>query len=194
MSIEGSVKQSASSGKNTITLPASDLTIVGVYAGSYYISIVYSSGQNAIIPVNSYSKNIQKITFKPGTNQITYSVPTSCDVVFYYGTPLPGAKPLSAYLGVVEGATTTASGTGTLTFNFPKAQGNMIGEAALLSTSTALFVINTAVGKELTFEEFATELTGVDAINLVNTTLSNTVTVNYTSNAAQTFYLILYYS
>lgn len=194
MPIEGSVKQSASSGSNTITMPASDLTIVGVYAGTYYISIVFSPGQNAIIPVNSYSKNIQKVTFKPGTNQITYSVPTSCDVVFYYGQPLSGSKPLSAFLGVVEGTTTTASGTGTLTFNFPKAQGKMVGEAALLSASTALFVINTAVGKELTFEEFATELTGVDAINSVDTTLSNTVTVNYTSNAAQTFYLILYYS
>lgn len=194
MAIEGSVKQDASSGTNTITLPASDLTIVGVYAGTYYVSIVLNTGENAIIPVNYYSRNIQPVTFKPGTNQITYSVPTSCTVVFYYGTPLPGAKDLKAYAGVVQGASPTAAGSGTLTFNFPKASnGRMTGEAALLSSSTATFSFNTSTGKILTFQEFNTELTGIDKINPVNVPLANSVTINYTVQGAMTFYLILYY-
>lgn len=194
MPITGSVSQTASSGSNTITLPSSNLTVVGVYAGTYYISIVYNSGENAIIPINSYSKNIQKVHFTPGTNSITYSVPTGCTVVFYYGSPLPGSKPLKDFLGVVEGATTTASGTGTLSFSFPKPTGKLTGEAATISASTTSFTFNTGTGTSLTFQEFATELTGIDAINGVDQTLSNTVSVSYTAGAAQTFYLILYYS
>ena len=195
MSIEGSVSQSASAGANTVTLPASDLTIVGIYAGTYYMSIVLNAGENAIIPINTPSRNVQPVTFKPGTNSITYSVPTACTAVFYYGTPLPGAKPLSVFKGVVATESPTAAGTGTFTMAFPKASnGRMTGEIALLSASTTLFTFNSAVGKTISFQEFTGEFQGIEFINPVNLPLSNSLTVTYTSQAAQTFYFVLYYS
>jgi hypothetical protein len=179
MAIQGSVAVSVSAAGNAqATLPSSDLQIIGVYAGTYYISIVTGPGTNAIIPINTPSRHIQPVQFKPGTNVINFYVPTACTVVFYYGTPLSGSKNLTDFNGVVNGASPTAAGSGTLTFNFPKGSGKLKATATLMSASTMTYTFNTSTGKSLTFQEFSGEFAGVDAISPVDVPLADTVTVS----------------
>lgn len=197
MAIEGSVLLNVTTaGSNTVTLPNSGLTIIGIFHNFNYMKIQLAPGKNAVIPnLGIGYRRVLPVTFTPGTNQIFIDSGSSTGyVVFYYGTPLPGAKPLAAYSGVVATATTSASGSGTVTPTFPKGTGKLTGFTNYVTASYVETYFNIATGKTLYFFDTGNERLENDNITPLNVDLVDNFTVNYTAGAALSFYAIFYYS
>jgi len=195
MVIEGSISITSNGGENVITLPSSDLTIVGFTHDDYYLSVPLGPGKNAIVPpMGPGGPRILPVTFKPGTNQIFISSPQSGKViVIYYGTPLPGAKNLTDLTGITLPVTTvTAAGSGSVQAVFPKS-GTITGWSGYVSAGYAQFSWNTATGKTLTIYDEDTEQLGVAMISPLNIPTGDSFTLNYTASTALTFSVILYY-
>jgi len=195
MVVEGSISITTNGGENVITLPSSDVTIVGFTHDDYYLSIPIGPGKTAIVPpMGPGGPRILPVTFKPGTSQVYISSPTSGKVlVVYYGTPLPGAKNLTDLTGVVVPPTTlSAAGSGSVQVTFPKS-GTMTGYSGYVSAGYAQFSWNTATGKTLTIYDEDTEQLGVAMITPLNIPTGDAFTLNYTASTALTFCLIFYY-
>jgi hypothetical protein len=197
MAIEGSVLLNVTTaGENTITLPNSSLQIVGIFHNFNYLKIRLSPGTDAILPnLGTGYRRVLPVHFTPGTNQVFINSGSSTGyVVLYYGTPLPGSKPLSAYSGVVVTATTTASGTGTLTPTFPKGTGKLTGFTNYCTASYVETSFNIATGKTLYFFDTNNERLENDNITPLNVSLADNFTLNYTAGGALSFYAIFYYA
>jgi hypothetical protein len=195
MVIEGSISITSNGAANVITLPSSDLTIVGFTHDDYYLSVPLGPGKNAIVPpMGPGGPRILPVTFKPGTNSITISSPQSGKViVVYYGTPLAGAKNLTDLTGIALPVTTvTAAGSGSVQAVFPKS-GTITGWSGYVSAGYAQFSWNTATGKVLTIYDEDTEQLGVVNITPLNIPTGDSFTLNYTASTALTFSVILYY-
>jgi len=195
MAIQGSVLITSNGGANTVTLPSSDLTIVGIFHNDIYVSIQMSPGQFAYIPhFGTGFRRYAPVTFKPGTNSFTISSPTSgAYIVIYYGTPVANAKPLSDYIGVLASASPSAAGSGSVNVNFPKGSGKLTGYSCYVTTSYVETQFNTATGKQLTFFDVTEEVLEIQNITPLDVSLADTFTLNYTAGAALSFYAFFFY-
>jgi len=130
----------------TATFPQAGLTIVKVLTNGVYLSIPIDSSRNAILPAAGgnptyaatnaaqISGTGRDVTWKlNGTvlNYSIYSLTTTPTTVFYYGTPIPGDKPLANYAGVAT-TVTLSSGAGTGTLTFPGGGLTMTGISATM--------------------------------------------------------------
>jgi len=197
VSIEGSVLANPdAAGAFTITLPASNLRIVGVFHNLPYLQIVLSPGETAVIPnLGIGYRRVVPIDFAPNTNTVNLVAPGAGFVVLYYGTPLPGSKPLTTYKGVVATASPAAAGSGSLNVAFPKGTGKMTGFCNYVTTSYTQLSFNTAVGKSITFFDNSNEaLDGVGGITPLNIQMSDLFALSYTAGGALTFYAFFYYA
>lgn len=197
MAIEGSVLLNVTTaGDNTITLPASNLTIVGIFHNFPYMKIRISPGMDAIMPnLGTGYRRVLPVTFTPGVNQVFINSGSATGyVVLYYGTPLPGAKPLSQYSGVVATASPTASGSGTVTPTFPKGTGKLTGFTCYVTASYVETYFSASTGKTLYFFDTNNERLENDNITPLNVPLADSFTLNYVAGAALSFYAIFYYS
>ena len=196
MAIEGSVLTNPSAaGSFTVTLPASNLQIVGIFHNLPYLQIDVSVGTKAILPnLGTGYRRVIPINFTPGTNTLNMYAPAAGFVVVYYGTPLPGSRPLTAYLGIVVTASPTAAGTGSVTPSFPKGTGRLVGYSNYVTASYVEIAFNIATGKSITFFDTNAEaLDGVGGVTPLNMALADTFTVTYTAGAALKFYAFFYY-
>jgi len=194
MPITGSVSFTSNGGNNIVSLPASDLTIVGITFDDNYLSIPIGPGKNAIIPhMGQGGPRILPVHFTPGTNQITVFTPTNgAVVVLYYGTPLAGSKNLTDLTGVVVSASPSAAGSGSVNVTFPKS-GTITGYSGYVTASYCQFSWNTSTGKVLTIYDEATEQLGTQNITPLSIPTGDSFTLNYNAAAALTFYSIFYY-
>lgn len=194
MAIEGSiVVNPAAAGPLVVSLPSSDLTIVGVFHNLPYLGIQLGPGKTAFLAnLGTGYKRVIPVTFKPGTNQITINCPAPGNVVFYYGTPLTAAKSLDLYAGVVVTASPAAAGSGTLTVAFPKS-GKLTGFTNYVTASYVELSWNVSTGKVLTFFDTSLERLENDNITALNVPIVDTLLISYTAGAALTFYAIFYY-
>jgi len=194
MPITGSVSFISNGGNNIISLPAADLTIVGITFDDNYLSIPLGPGKNAIIPhMGQGGPRILPVHFTPGTNQITVFTPTSgAVVVLYYGTPLPGSINLTDLTGVVVSASPSAAGSGSVNVTFPKA-GTITGYSGYVTASYCQFTWNTSTGKVLTIYDEATEQLGTQNITPLSIATGGSFTLDYNAAAALSFYVIFYY-
>lgn len=221
MAIEGSVQASlTATGDQTITLPSSDLTIVGLSCSAGVLTLPIDTSRTAVflggdnVPVPYFTE----VAFTPKSNQLKFTVSVvPCIVTFYYGKPLPGSKTLEDYAGVyttsvVTITTTTPNGVVNgpqVTLALPsgkyKAKGiiafNSSGDVGGGSFPSVGVSFQTSVGKQLAID-FGTQQTqfkhGAAPLNveLPDTLTMSTYVFQYaeeTSDANVTIYIVLYY-
>lgn len=136
----------------TVQFPQSNMTVVKIFHNGQYIGVPIDSSKRAIFPNSGGKATTSALTQIEGTgrpvtlpisgqslNYFGLTIGTSLTTCFYYGTALAGAKPFTAYAGVVA-ASTLSSGAGTATFSFPSG-GLLMNGFAASSTQTAATTI-----------------------------------------------------
>jgi hypothetical protein len=136
----------------TLAFPTDNLMVVKILTNGQYVGVPIDSTRRAIFPNCGGKATAGAITQIAGTgrpinlpingsslNYFGLNIGTTMTTVFYYGTPLQGSKPFTAYAGVVA-ASTLSGGAGTATFSFPSGKLTMIAFAAS-STQTAATTI-----------------------------------------------------
>jgi len=125
----------------TVTFPTANLQVVKVIHSAVYVQIPIDSSRVGILPsaggnttyaasngaqITGTGRNVNFPVTGTVLNYSVYSLSTTPVMCFYYGTPVSGSKPLSAYAGVAA-AVTLSSGAGSGTFTFPSGDLNMTG-------------------------------------------------------------------
>lgn len=164
MGIVGSVTATTSSASaTTVTLPTSNLTIVGIYStgGVPYVKIPDTPSTQAIIPLTQSTGTgpvtpMRKVHFTVNGNVLNFTPggSSSNTFTFYYGTPLPGSIPLKQFRAVV-GQGTLSSGAGSATLSFPsgnlKFTGITVGDTTGAHSVTVSFATSTGQTVTLTW-------------------------------------------
>ena len=196
MGIEGSVSSSLSAGSNTVTFPSAGLHIVGIgssVAANNYLTIALDATRNALIPWSSaVGPQYYSVDYVLKGTTLTVSSLVAATVVFYYSSAGMGGASLDTFAAVVATTTTTASGTATQSFTFPT--GVSLRAVVMLALTGDSIEFSTASGIKFTALKVPTpaglsQFLGIGPINM-QTTLS----VTFTSTAAETEYTILYYA
>ena len=211
MPIEGTVYTSGlSNGTNTITMPADNLTIVAVQFFGCGAGFQINPGEYAYPPVTlgggvNPQRGIIPVTYKLPTSSLiidVYGSSGSGVVLIHYGTPLPNAKPLTAYVAVLEQISFAASGSTsqTITVSMPKTSKALVGIiwTQNLDTVEYKFQLQNGVGKNLYF--YPTQGQPMDPqdiipLNIPDLALSFTFTITASSTTdASEINFLLYYS
>lgn len=213
MTTQFSIEQNLNSGTNTVVLPETGLTLIGVSGlGLPYMSIQLSAGKKAIIPMGnasgsggiSYKDPMVKVSYR--FNDISFYVdvpnaPTS-PVIFYFGTPSKNAIPLEALTGVVAPLTFTNSSTtagavitATANFSFPEGKIMITGANGIINASYMISQFQISTGKNIYLMNV--NAIGEEAIHPLDIEGSQAFSVSASSYVAEsgtnTGYLILYY-
>lgn len=181
-----------------LTFPQAGLTVVGIIQSSVYVSIPLDSSRNAILPNcggnTAQSSPPQTVgTFRPvswtinGTtlNYSVYSETTSPTICFYYGTPVAGTRPLTAFAGIAT-ASTLSSGSATQTITFPSGGLTLNGVSATMGlvAASSILELEWATSSGQTFTAFipanilTAERGGTADILPVGLTVAQTLTVS----------------
>ncbi|MEM3795023.1 MAG: hypothetical protein QW429_04025 [Thermoprotei archaeon] len=198
--IQGSVFVNGSAGQNTVTLPQSGLTLVGIsqlqQAAPNAAIIPIDSQNNAIFPVGvTGTVNSPIIPFTaPVTGQVINVTLVNAQVfALYYGIPSPDDPNLTDYAGVYANVSIAASTTSVnVTFSVPVPT-VLTGIWGDTTDTYAYLSIQTGAGYTLNYL-FATKSAGV-AYSVGNLKLptSMTVILNTASNASATVALVILY-
>lgn len=149
----------------TATFPQANMTIVKIVHSATYITIPIDSTRTAVLPATggiiggsatvATQGTGRLVTFTVNGTVLNYtvkSVGTTPVVVFYYGTPIAGSKPLTAYAGVIA-QSTLSTGSGSGTWNFPSGPLKLTGVTAGIgqaAASTAIQIAwNTSSGQSM---------------------------------------------
>lgn len=101
MAIEGSIPVSLNEGVNTVQMPQSGLTIVGITIYEFVLSIPIKNGFDALF-LSGTGPLIQEVAFHVPTNNFTCTMlGGGAEVIFYYGTPKAKSPTLEDYAGVL---------------------------------------------------------------------------------------------
>jgi hypothetical protein len=202
----GVIQNSVSVGSNVVPIPKFPTSLIGIEStGIYAIAIVTPSAQY-IVPFGSASgivKNYMPVVLAITGNQLNTNVLAGGGtMVWLFGTPSQrDAKyPASAFSGAIGSLTTSqtsGTATGTITLTFPsgnlKATGLVVMVTAANQQAQVQFV--TSTGATLTYAGYANQVGSEDLIvSLANFTLAQVVTLNVTTFAAMTAYVIIYYA
>lgn len=104
MTILGSVPVVCAVGNNTISMPVSGLTVVGISVYQNALQIQIDSSTNAIF-LSQSGPVIQEVSFVVKTNSFTVTMLNGGSmVVFYYGIPRSASPKLEDYAGVLLSA------------------------------------------------------------------------------------------
>ncbi len=206
MAIQYSVSGSGAVGAQTVQLPESGDTIVAIASGSI-MTLALDATRTAILNGLSGAGAFPiftKVTYKTLGQNLTYTnvIGSTIPVVFYFGTPFAGAKPLSTYAGVFVSNVFAATGTVILTLTFPSGNLKLTGMSVVTGTTTASYVtatFATSTGKQVLIQTPFNVLSNdgiqndsIVALETVQT--SNTLAVSVFASAALTAYLIAYYA
>lgn len=198
----------------TVAFPTAGLTVVKVFHNGQYIGVPIDPTKRAIFPNAGGKATAGAITQVEGTgrpvtlpingttlNYFGLTIGTSLTSVFYYGTPLDGALPYTAYAGIVA-ASTLSGGAGTATFSFPSGGLQMTGFAASSTQTAASTILQAAwaTSSGQTFNGYypmnvVTQASAKDDILAVTLPVSITVAVTITlGTGADVVYLYAFYA
>ena len=160
MGIQGSVVATLAGGANTVNLPESGLTIVGLLTNMVYISIPIDSSRNAIFPTMPKNANtgtatalMRRVTWKVNGNSLNVTASSGGGIaIFYYGTPLPNSKKLTDFAGIVGSVALSAATAGNISMAFPSGNLKLTGfSGAYASTEGYVqYSWNTSSGQAFT--------------------------------------------
>jgi len=206
MGIQGSINASLAAGANQVTFPSSNLTLVAIkiVGPVRYIQIPLNASENAVLIDNGENPThpLFRVTQVLGSNTLNVTAGAAGNVIFYYGSPLPGARPLSSLKGIVNVVSYAAGGNvqQLIQANFPGGKRNLVGIQMAGSSNAVSYQIAfaTAVGENVTFQETADDMIAVEDVMPANNlplpiSLSIIVTASNTT-AVNALYLALYYS
>ena len=201
MAIEGSIIVNLSAGNNSVDLPDSGLTIVGLLHQGPYISIPIDTSRNAIFPTmntsNTATSLLRKVSFKVNGNALNVYSPVAALAVFYYGTPLPNSKKLEDYAGVVTPIALSAATSGSGTINLPGGKMAITGLTATYSSTEGYVQVSFSTGTGQQFNAFvvSNEVTDFNDIIPLQLIGAQSFTVAITSGApvTDTVYVYVFY-
>jgi hypothetical protein len=202
----GVIQNSLSSGVNTVPIPQFPTKLVGIESAGIFAVAIVTPSRQYIVPFASAGGIVQRyvpIVLDITGNQLNTNVLAGGGtLVWLFGTPTPSdAKyPASVYAGVFGSLTTSQSSgtaTGTVTLTFPSGNLRATGIAVLVNVaaSQAQVSFTTSAGTTLTYAGFSNQVGGTELIApLSGFNYAQVLTVNVTTFAAMTAYVILYYS
>lgn len=164
MAITGSVQVTLASGLNEVTLPTAGLTIVGVEHGAPWIQVpidpshfgvLVNTGYVGATPISTATNPVRRVHFKVDGTNLNVVSPGSFIATFYYGTPLPNSKPLTAFKGIVT-QVTLSGGAGTAAVTFPQGELAFTGIAASDETTASVDIFlsfATSPGQTFTYAQ-----------------------------------------
>ena len=196
MGIEGSVSSSLSAGSNTVTFPRAGIHVVGIgssVAATNYLTIALDATRNALIPFSSaVGPQYYSVDYVLKGTTLTVSSLVAATVVFYYSSAGMGGASLDTFAAIVATTTTTAAGTATQTFTFPT--GVSLRAVVMLALTGDSIAFNTASGISFTALKVPTPAGLSLFLGVGPIAMQTTLSVTFTSTAAETAYTILYYA
>jgi len=211
MTSKFSIEQNLTSGLNTITLPQTNLTLVGVSVlGIPYMGIQISTGKIAYIPLGNpsgaggiaYKDPMFRVvhTFSEITFYVTVPNTPTSPAIFYFGDPTPDSIALEDLTGVVQTASLTQGTTAgvmntTLNFSFPEGKILLTGYYSSVNQSYCISQFQVSTGKNIYL--FNANKTGQDVIHPLEIEGSQSFSINVSAyvpaSSTSTIYAILYY-
>jgi len=200
------IQNNLSAGTNIITVPLFPTTLIGIESAGIFAVAIITPAKQYIVPFASAGGIVQKyvpcVMLVTG-NQINTSVLAgSGTLVWLFGIPSQSDSryPVEVYAGVIGSLTTSqtsGTATGTITLTFPS--GNLVATGiAILITATnsqAQASFTTSSGTTLTYASFSNQVGGTELVApLGNIVLGQTLSINVTTFAAMTVYVIIYYA
>jgi hypothetical protein len=200
------IQNNLSAGTNIVSVPLFPTRLVGIESAGIYAVAIITPSKQYIVPFASAGGIVQKYVpcvMDVTGNQINTSVLAgSGTLIWLFGTPSQSdlRYPVTVYAGVIGSLTTSqtsGTATGSITLTFPS--GNLIATGiAILVTATnsqAQATLTTSSGTTLTYAGFSNQIGGTELIApLGNIVLGQTLTINVTTFAAMTVYVIVYYA
>jgi len=206
-----SIEQTLSAGLNTVTLPQTGVTLVGVSVlGVPYMGIQLSPGKVAYIPIGNptgagglaYKDPMFRVVYTFDSITFYVSVPNapSSPAIFYFGTPTADSIALEDLTGVVESLSLTQGTTagvmsGTLPFQFPEGKILLTGYWSIVNQSYAISSFQVATGRNISLMN--SNKTGQDVIHPLEIEGSQSFSVNVSAyipaSTTSTIYAVLYY-
>jgi len=211
MTSKFSISQTLTSGLNTITLPQTGLTLVGISVlGIPYMGIQLSPGKIAYVPIGnpsgaggiSYKDPMFRVVYTFDSISFYVSVPNAptSPAIFYFGDPTADSINLEDLTGVVQSLSLTQGTTagvmsGQMTFQFPEGKILLTGYWSIVNQSYAISQFQVATGKNINLMN--ANKTGQDVIHPLEIEGSQTFTVTASAyvpaSTTSTIYGILYY-
>jgi len=211
MTSKFSIEQTLTSGLNTITLPQTNLTLVGVSVlGIPYMGIQISPGKIAYIPFGNpsgaggiaYKDPMFRVvhTFNEITFYVTVPNTPSSPAIFYFGDPTPDSIALEDLTGVAQTVsltqgTTAGIMTANLNFSFPEGKILLTGYYSTVNQSYCISQFQVSTGKNIYL--FNVNKTGQDVIHPLEIEGSQAFFVSINAyvpaNTTSIIYGILYY-
>ena len=200
------IQNNLSVGTNIVTVPMFPTRLIGIESSGIYAVAIITPARQYVVPFASAGGIVQKYVpcvMDVTGNQLNTSVLAgSGTLVWLFGIPSQSdlRYPITVYSGVIGSLTTSqtsGTATGSITLTFPS--GNLIATGiAILVTATnsqAQATFTTSSGTTLTYVGFSNQVGGTELIApLGNIELGQTLTINITTFAAMTVYVIIYYA
>jgi len=207
MGIEfGVIQNNLSAGANTVPIPQFPTRLIGIESAGILAVAIITPSKQYIIPFASAGGIVQRyvpVVLNITGNQLNTSVLAgSGTLIWLFGTPTANDSkyPAEVYAGVIGSITTSqtsGTATGTITLTFPSGNLRATGIAVLVSAtaSQAQVSFTTSAGTTLNYAGFSNQVGGTELIApLSGIVLAQTLTVNVTTFAAMTAYVIIYYA
>jgi len=211
MTTKFSISQTLTSGLNTITLPQTNLTLIGISVlGIPYMGIQLSPGKIAYIPLGNpsgaggiaYKDPMFRVVYTFDTINFYVSVPNTptSPAIFYFGDPTADSINLEDLTGVVETLSLTQGTSagvmnGNMTFQFPEGKILLTGYYSIVNQNYAISQFQISTGKNIYL--FNANKTGQDVIHPLEIEGAQSFVVSVSAyvsaSTTSTIYGILYY-